>query len=250
MINPTRGLPPDDRGIRASLIIDMKVFARLTVLVAALSFATVAPIATGGRTAEAAVSIAVSFDALVLASHAIVIATPVDEQAQMEDGKIFTYTRLHVDTQIAGDAPTGSDVYVRAFGGVIDHIGMVSEGEPTFSVGKQQLLFLRHSVPGAYNVTADAQGQFVVEPSAGANTTGASPALTPTTQLRFRQSRATGLLLQPRNPTQSIDSAGASTGQSVRVTATPQLATEVICARTTSDVVRDIAAAYKRLHAR
>ena len=221
----------------------MKVLARLAVLTAALSFTALsAPV----RTADAAVSIAVTFDALVLASHAVVLATPVEEHAQMEDGKIFTYTRLHVDTQVAGDAPTGSDVYVRSFGGVVDHIGMVSEGEPTFSVGKQQLLFLRHSVPGAYNVTADAQGQFVMEPVAPA--TGA--ATTTTAQLRFRQSRATGLLLQPKNAQQAVDSAGASTGQSVRVTTTPQLATDVICNRTTSEVVRDIASAYKRLHAR
>ncbi len=234
----------------------MKVLARLAVLTAALSFATAS---MEERPAEAAVSIAVTFDALVLASHAIVLATPVEEHAQMEDGKIFTYTRLHVDTQVAGDAPTGSDVYVRAFGGVVDHIGMVSEGEPTFSVGKQQLLFLRHGVPGAYNVTADAQGQFVTEPittptppataNAPANATTNATANT-TVGLRFRQSRATGLLLQPRNALQAIDSAGASTGQSIRVTATPQLATDVICGRTTSEVVRDVAAAYRRLHAR
>ncbi len=198
-------------------------------------------------------SIAVTFDALVLASHAIVLGTPVEEHAQMEDGKIFTYTRLHVDAQVAGDAPTGSDVYVRAFGGVIDHIGMVSEGEPTFSVGKQQLLFLRHGVPGAYNVTADAQGQFVTEPITPITSSIASPATASpatATPARFRQSRATGLLLQPRNALQAIDSAGASTGQSIRVTATPQLATDVICGRNTSEVVRDVAAAYRRLHAR
>lgn len=228
----------------------MKVLARLAVLSAALSFATLATLEMPERTAEAAVSIAVTFDALVLASHAIVLATPIEEHAQMEDGKIYTYTRLHVDTQVAGDAPTGSDVYVRAFGGVVDHIGMVSEGEPTFSVGKQQLLFLRHSVPGAYNVTADAQGQFVVEPlAASAGTTTTATTTQAGAQLRFRQSRATGLLLQPRNAQQAVDSAGASTGQSVRVTTTPQLATDVICTRSTSEVVRDIAAAYKRLHA-
>jgi hypothetical protein len=196
--------------------------------------------------ADAAVSIAVTFDALVLASHAVVLATPVEEHAQMEDGKIWTYTRLHVDSAVAGDAPTGSDVYVRAFGGVVDHIGMVSEGEPTFSVGKQQLLFLRHSVPGAYNVTADAQGQFVLESAAPAGAAGMAAA----SNQRFRRSRATGLLLQPKTPEKSVDSAGASTQQSIRVTATPQLATDMIESRSTADVVRDIAAAYRRLHAR
>ena len=224
------------------MIDDMKVFARLAVLSAALSLSGIATMAAPERTADAAVSVAVTFDALVLASHAIVLATPIEDHAQMEDGKIYTYTRLHVDTQVAGDAPTGSDVYVRAFGGVVDHIGMVSEGEPTFSVGKQQLLFLRHnpSVPGAYNVTADAQGQFVVETTKTATSA----------EVKFRQSRSTGLLLQPKNAQQAVDSAGAASGQSVKVTTTPQLATDVICTRSTNEVVRDIAAAYKRLHAR
>jgi hypothetical protein len=189
--------------------------------------------------ADASVSIAVTFDALVLASDAVALATPVEEHAQYEDGKIFTYTRLHVDSSVAGDAATGGDVTVRAFGGVVDHIGMVSEGEPTFSVGKQQLLFLRHGVvAGTYNVTADAQGQFVVTKDEV------------TKQARFKRSRAVGLLLQPKNAALMVDKAGQATSQSVKVTQTSALASDVIENRATLDVVRDVAAAYRRLHAR
>jgi hypothetical protein len=190
------------------------------------------------READASVSIAVTFDALVLASDAVALATPVEEHAQYEDGKIFTYTRLHVDNGIAGEAATGSDVYVRAFGGVVDHIGMVSEGEPTFSVGKQQLLFLRHGVvAGTYNVTGDAQGQFVVSKDER------------TQQPRFKRSRAVGLLLQPKNAALMVDKAGQATSQSVKITTTPALAADVIENRATIDVVRDVASAYRRLHA-
>jgi hypothetical protein len=207
---------------------------RGSLVVALLGLLCLAP-----HEADASVSIAVTFDALVLSSDAVALATPVEEHAQYEDGKIFTYTRLHVDTGIAGEAATGSDVYVRAFGGVVDHIGMVSEGEPTFSIGKQQLLFLRHGVvAGTYNVTADAQGQFVVVKEER------------TQQLRFKRSRAVGLLLQPKNAALMVDKAGQASSQSVKITQTPALAADVIENRTTTDVVRDVASAYRRLHAR
>ena len=221
------------------------------------------------RDAEASVSVAVTYDGLVASSHAVVVATPVEEHAQMEDGKIFTYTRLHVDNAVAGDAGTGSDVYVRSFGGIIDHIGMVSEGEPTFSVGQQQLLFLRHSVPGAYNVTADAQGQFTVV--ADAVTPTAAPKVAASAGFHFRRSRSVGLVLAPKVAAQVTNAAtspgwcgsgssGAASQTSIvaptvsmapagSALSTPALAADVLEARATTDVVRDLATAFKRLHA-
>ena len=225
----------------------MKSVARWVAPLAAVIFAFTA---SRARDSRASVSVAVTFDGLVLASHAVVIATPVEEHAQMEDGKIFTYTRLHVDNAVAGDAATGSDVYVRAFGGVVDHVGMVSEGEPTFTVGTQQLLFLRHGASFAYNVTANAQGQFTVVADAGNAGTGARSTSFDGASTRFRRSRALGMVLQPKNAVEAVDKAGASTSQSVRVVASPALAADVLEARAATDVVRDVAAAFKRLHAR
>jgi hypothetical protein len=187
------------------------------------------------QSAEASVSVAVTFDALVAASDAVALATPIDEHAQVEGGKIFTYTRLHVDGGVAGEAASDSEVTVRAFGGVVDHIGMVSEGEPTFSMGQQQLVFLRHgAVAGTYVVTADAQGQFVVMKDAK----------------RFKKSRAVGLLLQPKDGARTANRVGETSSQSVNVKRTSALAADVIENRSTSDVVRDVANAYRRLHAR
>src|SRR5262245_10410221 len=82
------------------------------------------------RPAAASVSIAVTFDELVSRSKAVATVTPIEQRAAWEGRAIITYTRVHVDDGIAGDATTGSEVWIASRGGTIGNIGQIVDGEP------------------------------------------------------------------------------------------------------------------------
>ncbi|MEO8876073.1 MAG: hypothetical protein ABI461_10835 [Polyangiaceae bacterium] len=118
---------------------------------------------TGSSHADASVSIAVSFDALIHDSTAVTVATATESRAVWENGRIVTYTHLHVDRAIAGALTTSDQPWVASLGGIIGTVGQVVDGEPTLRVGMPYLLFLRPdttATAGTYIVTARAQGQF------------------------------------------------------------------------------------------
>jgi hypothetical protein len=129
----------------------------------------------GVRDAGASTSIAIPFESLVQRSTAAVIGTPLTQTSTMEDGRIVTYSDVHIDTSVAGDPPT-DDVWIRTLGGTLGHIGQTVEGEAELTVGHPCLLFLRPAVtlhsatpgdapvplPGVWSVTERAQGQFPV----------------------------------------------------------------------------------------
>ncbi len=173
-----------------------------------------------GKDARASVSIAVTFDALVRTSSAVAIVTPAEQRSLWENGRIYTYTRIHVDTPVAGELPANAEAWVRTMGGVVGNIGQAVDGEPVLTVGRPSLLFLHPGPPGSYDVTARAQGQFAIR-------------LDERRHPLLVKSNAVGALLAPQPPPPP----GTT------------LAADVLHGRAVDDAVRDIGAAWSRLHA-
>jgi len=185
------------------------------VFVAVCGSALSAPRLENG--AQASVSIAVTWDGLLGQSTAAAVVTPLDTRSVWENGRIYTYTHVHVDRSIAGDLATGSDAWVRTMGGVVGKIGQMVEGEPAFAAGKS-LLFLHPGPIGAFEVTARAQGQFSVVVDR------------PSASVRVLRNQAVGAIVPSR---------GAA-----------QLAADRIHGRTVDDVAHDVATAWPGTHAR
>ncbi len=181
------------------------------------ALAAVAPV-LGERAAQASVSIAVTFDALLHDSHAVVVGTAAEQMPVWEEGRIYTYTRLHVDTAVAGELSRDDEVWVKTMGGVVGKVGQIVDGEAELTVGRPTLLFLRRTPSQSWVVTARAQGQFGVY-------------VDDQKIVRVKKSSGVGALFAPR---------GAAAGA--------PLAADVIHGRIVTDVARDIAAAWSRAH--
>jgi hypothetical protein len=195
--------------------------------------AVFAPI-TAEHDAKASVSIAVIFDDLVKYADAVLVATPVEENSVWENGRIYTYTRVHVDTGIAGELGTGGEAWVRTMGGIVGHIGQSVEGEAVFTVGRPSIVFLRHGPPGSFEVTGRAQGQYPVYLDDA------------TKQLRVMRSSAVGALFPPKATPQRTDE--KLNPQAVQA-APPILARDALHLKPVDEASRLIAEAFKRLHA-
>lgn len=208
-------------------------FLRRAVLAASLSLTV--PLGLAITTdARASVSIAVEFDTLVKESTSVAIITPVEQKSVWENGRIYTYTRVHADQAVAGELASGGEAWVRTMGGVVGHIGQQVDGEPVLTVGRPSLLFLRAGEAGTLEVTARAQGQFPVT-------------LDDTKNQKLIRSGSVGVLL-PRK--QAAAPVAAVAGQTPAApTPAPALASDVLHNRKLDDGLRDISAAWKRLHA-
>jgi hypothetical protein len=120
-------------------------------------------------------------------------------------------------------------------GGIVGKVGQSVEGEAVLTVGRPGLLFLRPArddVSGVYEVTARAQGQFPI-------------VLDEKNAERFVRSSGVGGLVP--TPQQRVDQvthmralAGAAPGA--------PLATDVLHKRPVEDGVRDVVAAWARIH--
>ena len=195
--------------------------------------------------AQASVSIAVGFDALVKDADSVGVITPMEAKTVWEDGRIYTYTHVKVDQGVAGELGTGAEGWVRTMGGVVGKIGQMVDGEPVLTTNKTSLLFLRKlKTGGTWEVSARAQGQY--------------PILTDDT-LKTRKvirSAAVGVLFPPRASTETtavVDPKTQSLTTPAAGTATEQvkairLAGEVIHDRPLDEVAREIAATWKKLH--
>jgi hypothetical protein len=169
----------------------------------------------------ASVSIAVSWDGLLRESSSACIVTALEARGAWENGRIYTYTHVHVDRAVAGSLATGGDAWVRTMGGVVGDIGQRVEGEAALQQGQSSLVFLRPglstTLPHSFEVTARGQGHFPLET--------ADPKL----PARIAQGHALGLLMRPRV---------------IRSDATPpRLAAEVLLGRTVDQAVREVTAA-------
>ena len=204
--------------------------ARSVVVCVAMALGTVGPWAAPEE-AAASVSIAIPFETLVHASSAVVVATTMEERAVWEGGRIYTYSRVHVDSAIAGELAQESEAWVRTMGGIVGKVGQIVDGEPVFTIGRPSLVFLHRAsgVPsGTFLVTARAQGQFGIF----ADEQG---------RLRVRRSSGVGVVVPPPP---------ASSAATASVAPTPAvLAGDVIHGRVVDDVARDIATAWSRAHA-
>jgi hypothetical protein len=172
--------------------------------------------------ADASVSIAVGFDALVKDADGVAIVTPAEAKSVWEEGRIITYTKVKIDQGVAGDV--GKEAWVRTLGGVVGKIGQLVDGEPVFAPNKQTLLFLhKFTTNGTFEVSARAQGQFPV-------------VVDENTKLRkLMRSGSLGVILPPKEATPAP-----------RL----RLAAEVIHDRPVDDAVKEIADAWKKAHAK
>jgi hypothetical protein len=175
--------------------------------------------------AVASVSLSVTWEALLGGSSAAAVVTPIESRAVWEDGRICTYTHVHVQQAVAGDVAPGDEPWVRTLGGVVGKVGQIVDGEAVFSPGRASLVFLRPGAVGALDVTARGQGQFPV-------VADADPAIK---QPRVVRSHTTGALL-PQRATHPGPPAA--------------LAAEVLHGRTVDDAVRAVTAAWTGAHAR
>ncbi len=92
--------------------------------------------------ARASVVEALDLATLVADADVIVVAEAVAEQAHYDElGRIVTDFEMRVERTEKGPYREGETVVVRRLGGVVDGIGMRIEGEPSFTLGEQTLLF-------------------------------------------------------------------------------------------------------------
>jgi hypothetical protein len=174
----------------------------------------------GGAGAD--VSTAVLFDELVGDADAVVVATPVEAHGAWESGRIYTYTRVRLETVIAGHV--SDTIWIRTMGGVVGTIGQIVEGEPSLTVGRPTLLFLSAHRNETFQVTARAQGQFSILPDGRGSQ-------------RLKSARALSQLV----PTPAARVA--------RVTV-PWSAHDVLDGRLLEEALGEIATSWSRLHAK
>ncbi|HVJ93882.1 MAG TPA: hypothetical protein VM580_29030 [Labilithrix sp.] len=219
-----------------------KALSRLVVVGALCSLPTAAVLVPSD--ASASVSIAVPFDTLVKDADLVAVITAGEQSSVWEDGRIYTYTKVHVDQGVAGDIGPGAEGWVRTMGGVVGKIGQLVDGEPVFVKDKPSLLFLRKfKSGGVYEVAARAQGQYPVKVDEVSK------------MRKIVRSSSVGLLLPPKRLNQVThspplaSSVEAQSATALSATAREiRLAQDVMHDRPLEDVSREIATAWKRLH--
>jgi hypothetical protein len=184
--------------------------------------------------AGASVSIAVLFEELLEHASAVAVVTPVEQHAVWQNGRIYSYTRVHVDMTIAGSLP--NDPWIRTMGGVVGNIGQIVEGEAVLTAGRPALIFLSppldpeaRSMTDIFEVTARAQGAFPL-------------ARDENEARRVIRASSIGALMPP--PPERIARAARRLGAA----GAPRLARDVLSDRLLDAVARDIVAAWPRLH--
>jgi len=168
------------------------------------------------------VSFTVPMDALAEESSAACVVSPVEAKSVWENGRIATYTRVHVDRVIAG-AATG-DVWIKTLGGAVGDVGQNVDGEAVLRAGRQSLVFLS-TFEGSLVVTARGQGQFALVGN------------------RLRKNVWAGALLAPSPTVLSRIRARTTDAEA----AAP--AADVLDGKTIDEAAPHIAAAWARTHA-
>ena len=185
--------------------------------------------------ADASVSIAVGFDALVKDADAVAVITPTESKSVWEEGRIYTYTKVKIEKTVAGDAGTG-ETWIRTMGGVVEHIGQLVDGEAVLTAGKQNLLFIhKWKTSSTWEVSARGQGQFPVVAD------DTNPKM-----MKLIRAHA-GTILPPKvaEQTASTTVTTVATGQEI---AKVRLAGDVLHDRPLDDAVKEISLSWKTLH--
>ncbi|MEA2571457.1 MAG: hypothetical protein QOI24_3458 [Acidobacteriota bacterium] len=126
--------------------------------------------------ARAATFIVADDRTLVLASHAVVLATAGESHTRWAPGGwIETVTPMHVDEAIKGEP--GATIDVVELGGVVGDVGYLVAGSPRYVNGEQFLLFLekndrgdfvaKNMVVGKFSFARDARGRRLLVRDAG-----------------------------------------------------------------------------------
>jgi hypothetical protein len=191
--------------------------------------------------AQASVSIAVGFDALVKDADSVAVIVPQESSSVWEEGRIYTYTKIKVEQGVAGDLGTGGEAWVRTMGGVVGKIGQLVDGEPVFTTGKPSLLFLRKfKTSTTYEVSARAQGQYPIT-------------IDEHTKIKkLIRSANVGVLYPPKTKAPVVEPGASPQSQTTQTPVAEtklRLAGEMIHDRPLDDVTREIATTWKRLHA-
>lgn len=210
--------------------------SRLALRIALASSAVAACVSWVCAAAYASVSLPVTWDALMRGSAAAAVVTPMGggtSRSVWEDGRICTYTRVHVDRAVAGPLSTNDETWVKTLGGVVGKVGQVVDGEAVFVPGRSSLVFLVPAAAGVtpgstastatFEVAARGQGQFPIV--AGPDAAHSAIVV---------RSHAIGMLI-PRAPSPS----GAQ----------PALASEELHGRTLDDAVHEVTTAWAATHA-
>lgn len=108
---------------------------------AVFALSLIAPL-TIAALARATTIEALDMRALVRESDHVVLATVVDSVARYDHlDRIVTDATLRVDERIWGSSTEGRTLVVRRIGGVLGDVGLRIEGEATFAIGEQVVLF-------------------------------------------------------------------------------------------------------------
>lgn len=216
---------------------------RLARFFLVLALTGTAAVSATEREAQASVSIAVGFEALVKDADTVAVATAQEAKSVWEDGRIVTYTRVKVEQGVAGELGTGAEGWIRTLGGTVGRIGQLVDGEPVLTPGKPTLLFLRKfKTATTWEVSARAQGQFPVLSDEA------------TKSKKLIRAAAVGVLLPPKpvaaetGPTPPATNGARAEAATAVAPATVKLASEVLHERPLDEAVRDIATAFRRLH--
>lgn len=189
--------------------------------------------------AESSVSLAALFEQTVANSEAVAVVTPIEQKSVTEEGRIVTYSRVHVDETVAGKlAP---EVWIATRGGTVGKIAENVDGEPLLFVGYPTFLFLRSHTSssagapaGTYVVTARAQGQFEFLPTK------------PESKERLlTASNGVGAIF-PRKVPKSVGGLSLSNASTVRV---PTLQENIVGKRF-EEAVRNIRSIWESAHAK
>jgi hypothetical protein len=127
-------------------------------------FTSMLAVTLGALGSHASVAIAIAFDELVGRAELAAIVTPSQRRSIWENGRIVTYTEVHVDRLVAGSGVERA--WVRTLGGEVGRIGQRVDGEAVLPLDEPALVFLeRAKVEGcadAFEVSARAQGAFAL----------------------------------------------------------------------------------------
>jgi hypothetical protein len=186
--------------------------------------------------ARASVSITVLFEELVHEASAAAVVVPTAQHAVWEDGRIVTYTDLHVERPIAGQL--SGDLRVRTLGGVVDDIGQIVQGEATFGLGQRLLVFVQphldpstHGPTGTFAIVQAAQGEFPIVSSDGQRP-----------RLALAAARDLGALVPPPPSHLAQAAVHLSAGSA------PRLARDVLNGRSLDEAAREIATVWAKMH--
>ncbi|MDX2052262.1 MAG: hypothetical protein SFV15_07730 [Polyangiaceae bacterium] len=113
--------------------------------------------------ATAGLAEAVTLDQLVGESRVVIVGKVLDSHSVREAiggrSRIVTYTRVHVEEQLAG-TNGDKEVMVRTLGGRVGDVAEIVHGAARLDRRQPAVMFLRERDPNMYGITAETQGVY------------------------------------------------------------------------------------------